>query len=110
MGQPDNRSKEQAMNKLNNPYASSNDEWVIAAFDAAATEFNIICHKQAEEIFPTVQCSHPSDEWELCLARGCYEPPVEQGILYDKIFSHYAEMAKDAIVKNMYEPVDSYFG
>lgn len=98
------------MNKLNNPYAGGNDEWMIAAFDAAAMEFDLLCRRAASRVFPIVPCNHPADEWESCLGQGCNMPSAEQECLYSKMFTHYAVMATEAITRHMVEPVDSYFG
>ena len=92
---------------LNNPYS---DEWKTAAYDAAVDEFSLLCRREAASVFPNKTCDHPSSDWESCLEQGCEAAPIEQDILYQKVYQHYSSMVHESIVNHMVEPVDSYFG
>lgn len=85
------------------------DEWKSAAYKAASMEFQVLCQREAELIYPTSECDHPASEWESCLALGCDLNPARDD-LYESLVERYQEQAHRSIILHMVEPVGSYFG
>jgi len=91
---------------MQNPYTST---WEAKAYEIGMEQFQLLCHRVAEETIPTPECEHSADEWEACLEAGCNMSP-EQVALTHKLIVRYEKLADSSIREHMVEPEGSYFG
>jgi hypothetical protein len=91
---------------MQNPYTST---WEHNAYQVGMEQFQLLCHRVAEEKYPTPGCSHTADEWEKCLDRGC-NINLDQITLAHQLIGRHEKMAHDSIMYFMSEPDGDYFG
>jgi hypothetical protein len=92
--------------EMQDPYTSN---WEKNAYQVGMEQFQLLCHRVAEEKYPIPECLHSADEWEACLEAGCNMSP-EQVSLTHQLIVRYEKLADSSIREHMVEPEGSYFG